>query len=59
MLKKEKKVEEVIEETIVEVEETTIDPNIAEKEHLLDLYQELKDRKIDRISDLENQIAAL
>ena len=54
MLKK-KKVEKPKEEPIVE----TIDPNIAEKKYLLGLYQELKDRKIDRISDLENQIAAL
>ena len=40
----------------VKVEEVEI-PVFSEKNFLLALYQELKDRKIDRISDLENQIA--
>ena len=38
------------------VEEVEV-PKFSEKSFLLALYQELKDKKIDRISDLENLIA--
>ena len=50
MLKKKK-------ETVSETVEVPVGP--SEKEHLLDLYQELKDMNITRISDLENRIASL